>query len=384
MADNTQQQKGAQNELDIVWLIAYMWDKRRLICKIVAAVTILSVIIYFSRPKVFTAEASILPMTKSGSSSLGGMKGLASLVGVDINSMTDSRDAITPDIYAEVVSSTPAMLEIMSNVPLTWDDPVDSVMTLYDHAKADTIMSVGETIAKYTIHLPGTIISAIRGEEPAMETVMGNGRPVVLDKWQRDCVKWLQQRITVTPDEEVNLVRITAQGGNREQSAELASAAMEQLQKSITAFSTANSLRSLRILKARYDSIFTEFTRARQEYFAYLDSHRNLVEERTGVRRQTLEDEYTSKQSLLTTLQGQVEQMRMAVLTETPAFSVVQPVVVPHKKTSPKLMWHLIGGVVGGGVVAIGWLLLQLGYLQVFKPKEFKRVYTEYQREEDE
>ncbi len=52
--------------------------------------------------------------------------------------------------------------------------------------------------------------------------------------------------------------------------------------------------------------------------------------------------------------------------------------VTPIKKTSPKLLLHLIGGFIFGIVICVGGMLVILGYKQVFKPEEYNAIYEKY------
>ncbi|MCI5776097.1 MAG: Wzz/FepE/Etk N-terminal domain-containing protein [Bacteroidales bacterium] len=388
---NEQTEQDKVQEFDIVWLIAYIWAKRKLIAYIIGGCLVFSIVLYFALPRKFTASAAILPITKGSSGSLGDLKSLASLAGVNIGSETGGSATITPDLYTEVVTSTPALLDIMENVPLTWVNPTDTVMTLYEYMKADTIPSVGQTIMKYTIMLPFTIKNALSDKGEKVEFVYevdsddfaNVPKPIILDKPRKNAIEWLKDRIVVMPDEEVNLVRISAEGECPAQCAQLAAAVMKQIQTTITEYATSNAKKDLNFLEKRYEDMMVEFTEARQEFFDYRDRNRDYVEERSSIQRQKLEDKYNLSYSLLQSLQSEVEKSRMRLLAETPVFSIVEPVVQPTKKTSPKLLVHLLGGFFVGFVCSIGGLLLVLGYKQVFKPREFKVIYDKYRIDDE-
>ena len=389
--NNTEQQNANNSEeFDIVWLISYLWAQRKPIVYTVGGCLLLAIVIYFLKPRVFTSNAAILPIYEGSESGMGGLKGLASMAGINLGGDGANGATITPDLYAEVVTSTPALLEIMETVPLTWKEPKDTVMTLYEHTKADSIPSIGEKILKYTIMLPFTIKEALSEkkaevvfEEPSKGDFSQVPRPLVMDKVRISCAKWLRSHISVTPDEEVNIVRISASGETPEQSAELATAVMQQLQTTITEYATSSAQKNLNFLQKRYDETMEEFTVARQEFFNYRDRHRDYVEERSSIERQQLEDKYNLSYSLLQSLQSEVEKSRLKLLAETPVFSIVEPVVQPDKKSSPKILIHLIGGFVIGFVLSIGGLLVILGYKQVFKPNEFKEIYDKYRVTEE-
>jgi len=340
------------NDFDIVWLITYLWAKRKRIYYIIGGCLALSIIIYIVKPKVYTATAAILPVYDSEDGGLGNLKGLASMAGINLGGSSSGGTVITPDLYSEVVTSTPALIEIMEKVPLTWSSPVDTVMTLYDHAVYDSVPSIGALILKYTIQLPFTIKQAISGEEPTV--------------------------VFVEP-----IVRISVEGESAEQSAELATAVMQQIQTTITEYATSSAKKNLNFLQKRYDETMDEFTQARQEFFNYRDRHRDYVEERSSVERQQLEDKYNLSYSLLQSLQSEVEKSRMKLLAETPVFSIVEPVVQPDKKSSPKLLLHLIGGFMIGFIISVGGYLLILGYKQVFQPAQFKEIHDKYKVTEE-
>lgn len=382
--------QGQQEEFDIVWLAAYLWGKRKAIAYATVGAVALSVLLYFVRPKVFTAEAAILPVMEAQGADMSNVKGLAAMVGINLGSGGASGTLITPDLYTEVVTSTPALLEIMETVPLTWAEPEDTVMTLYEHMRADSVLSVGGAILKYTVRLPWTIKEAMSAPPAALEFSAPKAddqtqipRPTVLDKVRRKCAEWLRDRIVVTPDKETNLVRISAQGETPEQSAELATAVMRQIQNTITEYATSSTKRTLDFLQERYDETMQEFTVSRREFYDYRDRNRNVIEERSDVTRQQLEDKYNMSYNLLQTLQSELEKSRLKLLAETPIFSVVEPVVQPEKKSSPKMLLHLFGGFFVGMIFSVGGLLVWLGYKQVFAPREFKVIYDKY-RVEDE
>lgn len=379
-----------KEEFDIVWLIAYLAAKRKRIYQIICGCLVIALVAYIVKPKVYTATAAILPVYDSEDGGLGSLKGLASMAGINLGSSSTSGAVITPDLYAEVVTSTPALIEIMEKVPLTWSTPQDTVMTLYDHTVYDSVPSLGATILKYTIQLPFTIKKAINGEEPVVafiepttEDFMQVPRPLVMDKERIKCAEWLRDRINVTPDEETSIVRISAEGESPEQSAELATAVMQQIQTTITEYATSSAKKNLNFLQKRYDETMEEFKQARQEFFNYCDRHRDYVEERSSVERQQLEDKYNLSYSLLQSLQSEVEKSRMRLLAETPVFSIVEPVVQPDKKSSPKLLIHLLGGFFIGFIISVGGLLLILGYKQVFQPAQYREIYDKYKPAEE-
>lgn len=383
--------KPANNELDIVWLIKYMFARWKWIAKVVCIVTVLAIVKCLVTSKTFTCKAGIMPLTSS-SSGLGGLSSMAALAGIDASSLLGGKgqnSQITPDLFSNIASSTPAMLYLM-NRPMTWTDP-DTVMTALELSEyKDEHPTIGGTILKYTLGLPGTILGALN-PPPEVEASLGNGegtdeddiKPIILDRDMQSCAKDFGSRINVEMDEEVNIVWVTCEAENATQSAELTTAVLEYIQKMCTDFVTQNARKNLYFAEKQFNLAMDDLADKREKWFRYKDSHRYAVEERGSIESSELYENYNLAYNLMTNLQQQVAAYRLEVANQTPAFSVVEPVVTPLKKSSPRMSYHLVGGVILGGVVAVGYLLVVLGFKQVFKPKEFEEIYAQYAEEEE-
>lgn len=386
MEEEKKCQDADKRELDIIWLIKYLYDRRKLILKAAGACVVLSLIIFCCREKTFTCKAGILPLTAK-SSGLGSLGSLASLAGVDASKLMggNQTDRITPDLFGNIAKSTPALLEIM-NKPMTWTDP-DTVESLYSRVVRDSVPTTfWGKVAKYTIKLPGTIMSSL-SKAPTVVPVVdsaGYDRPIVLDRSMEACVKDLSKRINVEMDEDVNIVWITCQAGNAEQSAELTLAVIDYIQKMSANFITQNARKNLKFTEEQFDLAMEDYNDKRSKWFKYKDSHRYAVEERESLESSSLSESYNLALSLVTNLQEQVAACKLEVANKTPAFTIVEPVVTPTKKTSPRLSYHLIGGAIAGFVFAVGAILVILGFKQVFKPAEFAMIYDQYKEEESE
>ncbi len=303
-----EQKNGETKDFDIVWLIKYFWANRKLVCKIVAATVVVAIVLYFCKPKVFTSGASILPLSSS-TAKLGNLSSLASMAGINLGSGTT--DEITPDLFSEVATSTPSLLEIM-NKPMTWTDPEDTVESLYSHVKRDTVLTVGRAIMKYTIQLPFTIKEAL-SKEPKIEAKLPSdsadeSTPLVIDKIMVDCIKDLQERISIEVDEEVNIVRISCTAQNAKQSSELAQAVLTRIQESVTEFTTKNARKNLEFVQKQYDEANERYREKREAWFRYKDTHRNVIEERATLANNELYEEYNTAYQMMTSIQTALEQ----------------------------------------------------------------------------
>lgn len=376
----SEEQKKQEEQFDIVWLLLYLWSKRKFIMICVGVVTIIAIVKYVSTDAKYKASASILPVIDEGmASKLGDMGGLAAMAGVDL-SQSSNGNIITADLYPKVASSTPFLMELM-NEKVKWNEP-DTVMSLYEHVVQRT-PSFGDYLLAYTIGLPGTIKSWFEDEDSLVIDNSGEEPMyVVLDQYQRGALYEMSEMIVVEEDPIYGTIELSCYAESPEQAATLASKAVELLQKIITEYKTKRARLSLNFIEERYSETMSDYEKIREQFYAYKDSHRDMISERVDIAYQKLSDEYNISYSLLKTLSSQMEQAKMTLMENTPVFSVVEPVVMPKEKDSPSAKWHLVLGVFLGGFFGVGWLLMQLAWWQLFNEKKVKALIEEYKIEE--
>lgn len=376
----SEEQKKQEEQFDIVWLLLYLWSKRKFIMICVGVVTLIAIVKYVSTDAKYKASASILPVIDEGmASKLGDMGGMAAMAGVDL-SQSSNGNIITADLYPKVASSTPFLMELM-NEKVKWNEP-DTVMSLYEHVVQRT-PSFGDYLLAYTIGLPGTIKSWFADEDSLVIDNSGEEPMyVVLDKYQRGALSEMSEMIVVEEDPIYGTIELSCYAESPEQAATLASKAVELLQKIITEYKTKRARLSLNFIEERYSETMSDYEKIREQFYAYKDSHRDMISERVDIAYQKLSDEYNISYSLLKTLSSQMEQAKMTLMENTPVFSVVEPVVMPKEKDSPSAKWHLVLGVFLGGFFGIGWLLMQLAWWQLFNEKKVKALIEEYKIEE--
>ncbi len=370
-----EQKNNTEEQFDIIWLLKYLYSKWTFIAKVTAGIVLLCIIVWASKPKIYTATASILPIEEeqgllSGLS--GNLGSLASLAGVNLSATSKSATIITSDLYPKVAESVP-FLSYMIDVKLPWKEPKDTIMSFYEHRIADTIPTFGGLIFKYTLGLPGTIMKSVT-DKPQVQHSDKTLPYVTLDKERENAIAQMQKMITVEEDPQYKTIEISVDAESPEQAAILATNVIEQIQNTATEHKTRRAKSILSFTEERYKEASAEYEDIYRRFSQYKDRHRDMVQERVGAEYQRLSDQYDLARSILNTLSSQLEQSRLAVMQNTPVFSVVEPVVMPHKKSSPKLSLHLISGISLGLLASISWLLIQLGWWQIFDEEKFRKV----------
>jgi uncharacterized protein involved in exopolysaccharide biosynthesis len=377
-----EENKKQEEQFDIVWLLLYLWSKRKFVLICIGIATFIAVVKYISTDAKYKASASILPVVDEGmASKLGNMGGLAAMAGVDLSKGTNG-NIITADLYPKVALSTPFLMELM-NVKVKWYEP-DTVMSLYEHVQQRT-PSFGDYLKAYTIGLPGTIKSWFATEdETVVVSNIDESEPefVVLSRDERIALGEMSEMIIVEEDPIYSTIEVSCYAESPEQASLLASKAVSLLQKIITEYKTKRARQSLAFIEDRYNETMRDYEKIREQFYFYKDSHRDMISERVDIAYQKLSDEYQISYSLLQTLSSQMEKAKMTLMENTPVFSIVEPVVMPKEKDSPSAKWHIVLGVFLGGFLSVGWLLMQLAWWQLFNEKKVKSLIEEYKVEE--
>jgi uncharacterized protein involved in exopolysaccharide biosynthesis len=171
----------------------------------------------------------------------------------------------------------------------------------------------------------------------------------------------------VVIDKKSGLVTVSGEMEEPLVTAQLVQKALDLLQKYIVDYKTKQVRENLVFIQDQTNEKRLEFEEARKALFEYKDMYRNQVAERTDFRFQELSDNYDISSAVYQNLAQQLEQSRIAVKKETPAFSVIEPVKVPVEKAAPKRVMIIILSAIVGSIMG---LLILFGRISLEKLKE--------------
>ena len=104
-----------EQEIDLMELACKLWDNRRTIIKWCIGGLVVGLVVAFSIPREYSTTVKLTPELR-GKSAGGGMSALASLAGVNLGSDA-SVDAVYPELYPDVLNSTPFMVCLLYTSP---------------------------------------------------------------------------------------------------------------------------------------------------------------------------------------------------------------------------------------------------------------------------
>lgn len=354
-----------QDEIDLIAMAVRMWDKRRFILKIFAVFICIGLFVAIFSPKEYTASSVVVPQTGEKGVS-GSLSSLASLAGINLGGMASSGGVLSTKVYTNVANNVNFKKELMSTK--IYFEKFGKEISLLDYYtdKEYNRVSVLGAIKKYTIGLPGVIISAFRKDDSAdtSSVVSGVERAMIsMTKEESDCAKILALITNLTVNDKDGYVTISASMPEAYAAAKLAETYTGLLEKYVTEFKLEKAQAGYDFIKQRYDEAKVEYEQKQIEYAAFKDANRSLTSAVASIKYEQVKNDYELAYSLFSELSKQLIQAEITVKEDTPIFTVIEPAVVPREKSKPRRSLILIAFAFLGGIAGCG-AVLGLDYLK--------------------
>ncbi len=326
-------------------LLRLVWQARIRVVGLVVSCTVLGATLAWMQQPEFQSEARVMPEMNGGANDL--FKRLSSVAGLtDIDfSEADGMDAIRPDLYPNVLQSTPFILYLLDQ----------SVITT-----AGTRQTIGSFLLTGTSGWSVRKLRSFLRVEPKPPTlVKGPSGALHLSIQQQDLAEEIMERVNARLDARSGLITITAQMPDAYVAASVTQLAMTYLTTYVTNYRTEKARQDLAFYDNRVNEVRKRYQKAQFSVFHYNDNHKNLVMLSTTMDRQRMEAELTIAQTVYTELSRQLEQAKLKVQERTPIFKVLEPPAVPLKRTSPKRVLTVLLFAGTGFVLGVLSVLLQ-------------------------
>lgn len=342
-----------EEEIDLLEIATKLWKSRRTIFIYSGIAAVIGLIVAFSIPKEYTTTIKIAPELNGASSGGGKLSSLASMAGINLGSANSGADAVMPQLYPDVLSSTPFLVGLF-DVPVT-DSKTHETYTLYSYIEDHTSGTWWGFLFSLPFKAIGGVMSFFRDDEEGD----GDGKlnPFHLTKDQEEIKKALAERIVCSYDQEtgVNTISVTMQ--NPLVSALLADTVAAHLQEFITDYRTSKARQDLAYAEQLNEEARKEYYDAQQRLADYLDRNQNLSFHSGQVTRERLTNESNLAFSLFNQTAQQLQMAKAKVQETTPVYATVEPATVPIKPSKPSKPMILIGFIFLGAVIACAKIL---------------------------
>ena len=346
----------SSDEIDLIEVIRYIWDGRWLIVKVTAIFVVLGLIIALTSPNQYKAEARLLPEVRDtqagGTSALlrqfGGLGGFSMPGGA-------GADAIRPDLYPDVLKSTPFFIYLLDrNVVAITEKGVEEI-TLFEYLNMGSTFSLIGIIKKYTIGLPGTVMGWFRSDdtETVSSALPSPGGIPQMSKAQFEITKNLRDRINASIDQRSGVISISSEFPDPMVAAQIGQHSVNYLTNYITEYRIGKAQKDLEFVQKRYEEKQKDFHLSQLALASFRDANRNIVSLTAQTEEQRLQDQYNLAFNIYNSLAQQLEQARIKVQEETPVIKVLEPVQVPIERSKPKRTQMIMLAVFLGGVFGV-------------------------------
>ena len=348
-------------EIDLMELAKKVWNGKKLIFKVSGIAAIVGLIVAFSIPKEYTTTVMLAPEAKAKGGS-GNLGALASMAGISLGSVT-SEEALSPEIYPDIVKSTPFLVDLFSVKISTIKD--QKSLSLYQYMYNDQRKPWWSTITSAPFKALGWAISLLN-EEPKEST---EKKPDVfrLTPDQTDVAKDISNRILTSVDKKNGMISISVTMQDPLVSATLTDTVMQNLQDYITRYRTNKAKQDLEYTEKLYKEAQQNYYEAQQKYANFADSNLDIVMTGYQTRLERLQNEATLAYGLYNQISQQLQLAKAKVQEVTPVYTVVQPASVPLFPESPKKAIIIIGFAFLAFVGSVSWIIFFKDLVKQFK-----------------
>ena len=349
-----------ESEIDIMELISKLWKKRFMIIKWCIAGAIVGLVVGFSIPKTYTASVTLAPEMEQKTSN--GVSSIASMMGVNLN---NSVDAISVEMFPDVVHSTPFIVELF-DIPVTFERK-DSVITvpLVEYMKEYQRSPWWSAIVQAPFKALGWIMSL--GKDKEEETLQGPLDPTNLPKKERDVVKFFAENIMVNVDKKTFKTSMSLELQDPLVVSTVMGAITENLKEYMSDYRTSKARQDVDNLQVISDLRKADYYKAQQEYADYIDSNKSVIRQSAQAERERLQQEMNLAYQVYSQVATQLEGARIQAEQAKPVFAIINPVTVPLKKTAPSKAKILVIFTFLAGCCAAGWVLFGEEYWKKLK-----------------
>lgn len=348
-------------EIDLMDLLRKVIGIRKKIYKAAGIGLIIGVIVAISIPKQYTVEVTLSP--EMGNNKGGGLSGLAaSFLGSGVT-MGDGTDALNASLSADIVSSTPFLLELFEiEIPVTKNE----VMTLETYLDEES-----SPWWSYVVGFPGMVIGGVKSlftEEDEITSFDKTSQGAIdLSKKDSRKIATLKKMIAASVDKKTSMTSISVTLQAPKVAAVVADSVVKKLQEYIIDYRT---------FKAKEDCIYLEklFKERQQEYYAaqkkyadYLDSHDNIILQSIRAEQERLQNDMSLAYQVYSQVASQLQVARAKVQEEKPVFAVVEPAVVPLKSSGISRKVYVLAFIFLSICIVISWNLFVKDFLNKLK-----------------
>ena len=349
------------DEIDLVELLQKVWQGRKIAITMSIAFALLGVFFALSSPNIYTATTTFIPKGKSSGSVGGSLGSLASLAGISLGGMSGGDSEIPPTMYPMVLNSIPFLEKtLLLEVPLNGQNIVIKEYLLTQmYFKESNSFDFLNLLKKYTIGLPALLKGKVFAKMNALPSAAENSTLKRLTYEDEQLFNYLKELVTISVDKKEGFITLSVQDKDPQVAAIVAQNTQHLLQQEVIDFKIKNAQELLTFTETLYTEKKVAFEALQDELASFRDQHQNISSGLFENKLSRLESELAIASAVNEELAKQVEQARIQVSKDTPIFTIIDPVVIPNQRTSPKRTLIVLGFTFLGFFLGLGYALIK-------------------------
>lgn len=347
-----------EEDFDLIRLIEVVVKMRKFILIFTTVFILLGLFVASYSPKVYTASSTFVRQLSSGSRSQGGLSGLASLAGVNLN-QPSANDEISPALLPKMIAS-PEFLREMMKTELSLDRAGQTRVSYEEYYDKYYKAALLGKVKKYTLGLPSIIIQSFKKRTTIDTTYYANESELIfITPQEEQHFGRITGQLSVVPNIMEGYTEVSYSMPNAWMSAEMATNAIKILEQRIIDYKIQNALIQLNFTEARMQERKVDYEEKQLKLSKFLDQNLGISSAVSNNQIQKLKSEFDLAFSIYSSLVSQVEQAKMRVSHDTPVFSIIKPVTVPNSKSKPKKYFILMSYLMTGVILSISIVFMR-------------------------
>ena len=341
------------DEIDLIQLIKKCWHGRKIAFRLAFVFGLLGIVFALTRTNTYTASTIFLLKGQNNSPIGGNLSGIASIAGINLNSLSDPGTNIPPTLYPQILKSTP-FIENLLEISVPENGKSMSLKAYLSQSSGNSILN---NLKRYTIGLPSLIKSALFqkiDQLPSRQNIGLIKSPSVEDE---KLFKVAKNLITISVDKKEGFITLSVIDKNPEIAAIITKKVQNLLQQEIINFKIKNAQELLAFTEKLFAEKKLAYENLQDELASFQDQHQNISSGLFQNKLSRLESESSIAKSVFQELAKQTQQARIQVTKDTPIFTIIEPVFIPNQRTSPKRTQIFINFTLFGFLLGFGYVL---------------------------
>ncbi len=278
--------------------------------------------------------------------------------------MGDGTDALNASLSADIVSSTPFLLEL-STMEISVSKDENMTLNIYLDEESSPWWN-------YVIGFPGMVIGGMKSlfVEENNELVTSdkiNQGIIELSKKESRKIETLKKMITASVDKKTSMTTVAVTLQNPKVAAVVADSVVRKLQEYIIDYRTSKAKEDCLYLEKLFKERQQEYYTAQRKYANYVDSHDNIIFQSARAEQERLQNDMSLAYQVYSQVANQLQVARAKVQEEKPVFAVIEPAVVPLNPSGTSKKIYVLAFVFFSVCIVIPWNLFGKDILNKFK-----------------